>query len=1151
MAPQIAVPRVPGLPEACYPPALPLKDADGVEFKDLTHEQCVALVQYLRCNCGYAIQTVWTAYCKQFTTVDDLGPTTQSKGMLAAFLGRMYGSSRLSDPHGDEGLDLQVVNWSWESTQQQFMLAHTALWTLHDAQARRSWANFVPADQGFSVKTPCWLSARDLATFLLTLDPELVRACPRPGNRPGDWPALEPPPGLTVEPWILRDVVPTVPPAGPALRSRRTLALIAAEPVDPKRRGGRYDRHINHAVVDFVRRIHQDIEGLWRQYVRQWQDGVDADTRDISTQLNPRTWHHGKCAEFLEAVYGEEIPPDGLPTRFPWNGRRGALGHLLGWLTGARDRLDAPTLRPAWAAFLGDAATDVGVDPLRHSEDVMLRFLAEQRIHHLGVPRLQEYQASPLTDPHGIPGGGSTAYQAIEHIAPGQSPLLLLAPGPAEASSAAGTAEGGSSIPAARDVAGALLSGPDGAPAEAPAAVGGGAGGAAGNPPASSTGDDITSAALDALIQSDVHGSREFAAAYRAAAPAGSTATPVGEADVAPGPAAPVVDLLGVQAPKLVPGRRMKVRAVQAPGFHCRAFDAPPPRGRRYRVLLPGTVFGPTLEVSLTQVVHRGVARAFLTGRIQGPQGPEWVNLWSNRNRQGTLTPTPYAYHTNDPVTDPGLRAEWRELPKQLRELPIEETDDDDDGGAGPGVAGTPQETPEAGRAESECDFSGDEAAPAPSPRQSPATEAPGAGAAAAAAEQGQAPAGPGQLPASLPIQRPDVTHTTQGPEPLLAVGDFLLTRDDAGAPAVPCHGQPGQEGTPLGSLPQGVVVGPIAQIQAAGASRAAPFLTVRVHPGAWLTVWDGRDNTQLAWVVPAGSPGGAAALAAHGGGERPIGEQSEAAAGAAPPPWRPTLAASDTGGTATDGARMAALVADNPRLHTAPRQPAAAQGAAAHSDRQQQQRQQAAGSWDAYRGTSPQQRRQQQQHRQAAPGPGQQQQWPPQQQQQRQQQEHRQAPPAILPRPRQYHNDTLYSLPRSRVTWERAWSYRHNRYETWADVINRLKRDLGCMFVEGWQRACDKRDGRSGATYDPTRAPPQHQPPSFFVDFSRDFLVELAAHEYDIRNLAWHRGLQIDWNAVWDAQEARASDAARKGGGKRGAPDTWPSGPSVRSRGL
>ena len=107
----------------------------------------------------------------------------------------------------------------------------------------------------------------------------------------------------------------------------------------------------------------------------------------------------------------------------------------------------------------------------------------------------------------------------------------------------------------------------------------------------------------------------------------------------------------------------MKVRTVQSPGFHCRAFDAPPPAGRQYRVLRPGTVFGPTLEVSLTQVVHRGVARAFLTGRIQGPQGPEWVNLWSNRNAQGALAPTPYAYQTNDPVTDPGLGAEVRELP--------------------------------------------------------------------------------------------------------------------------------------------------------------------------------------------------------------------------------------------------------------------------------------------------------------------------------------------------------------------------------------------------------------------------------------------------------------------------------------------------------
>ena len=152
---------------------------------------------------------------------------------------------------------------------------------------------------------------------------------------------------------------------------------------------------------------------------------------------------------------------------------------------------------------------------------------------------------------------------------------------------------------------------------------------------------------------------------------------------------------------------------------------------------------------------------------------------------------------------------------------------------------------------------------------------------------------------------------------------------------------------------------------------------------------------------------------------------------------------------------------------------------------------------------------------------------------------------------PGNYHNDRLYSIPRARATWERTWSYRHGRYETWADVINRLKRELGCMFVEGWQRACDMRDGRDGATYDPTRAPPRHQPSSFYEDFSRDFIAELAANDYDIRNLAWNRHLRINWNAVWDAQEARASDAMRKGGGKRGAPDSWPSGPPARARGL
>ena len=182
--------------------------------------------------------------------------------MLVAFLGRVFGSSRLSDPHGDLGLDLQLPNWTWESTQQQFMLAHMALWTLQDAQAQRIWGSFVPADDFGPTKTPCWLSERDLATFLLALDPDLVRACPRPGNRPGDWPAMEPPPGLTVEPWILLDLVPTVPPACPALRSRRTRALVTGEPIVSKRRDGKYDRHINHAMVDYVRRLHQDIEGL-------------------------------------------------------------------------------------------------------------------------------------------------------------------------------------------------------------------------------------------------------------------------------------------------------------------------------------------------------------------------------------------------------------------------------------------------------------------------------------------------------------------------------------------------------------------------------------------------------------------------------------------------------------------------------------------------------------------------------------------------------------------------------------------------------------------------------------------------------------------------------------------------------------------------
>ena len=54
--------------------------------------------------------------------------------------------------------------------------------------------------------------------------------------------------------------------------------------------------------------------------------------------LDPGTWASAACAAFLEVIYDEAVPEDGVPPEFPWDGRRAALAHVVAYLTRRRGR---------------------------------------------------------------------------------------------------------------------------------------------------------------------------------------------------------------------------------------------------------------------------------------------------------------------------------------------------------------------------------------------------------------------------------------------------------------------------------------------------------------------------------------------------------------------------------------------------------------------------------------------------------------------------------------------------------------------------------------------------------------------------------------------------------------------------------------------
>ena len=101
----------------------------------------------------------------------------------------------------------------------------------------------------------------------------------------------------------------------------------------------------------------------------------------------------------------------------------------------------------------------------------------------------------------------------------------------------------------------------------------------------------------------------------------------------------------GILPPWYPNGVYMVVRTMKSsPGFECRAYNLLPPEGKLKRIFQQGEIFGPVEMVVQDQSEHGSFVAVMVTG-LDGH--PEWVNVWSNRNRQGAYVGTDYAYPCN------------------------------------------------------------------------------------------------------------------------------------------------------------------------------------------------------------------------------------------------------------------------------------------------------------------------------------------------------------------------------------------------------------------------------------------------------------------------------------------------------------------------
>ena len=134
------------------------------------------------------------------------------------------------------------------------------------------------------------------------------------------------------------DLASLAAPPCPSLVDGRALSPAPAQPADPGRRPGKCDCTIYHVIAQCARRLREDAELAWHDYVSTREQGAEDYPEGITPSLDPKGWTRAACAAFLKVICDAAVPEDGVPAELPWDGRRVALAHVVSYLARRRGR---------------------------------------------------------------------------------------------------------------------------------------------------------------------------------------------------------------------------------------------------------------------------------------------------------------------------------------------------------------------------------------------------------------------------------------------------------------------------------------------------------------------------------------------------------------------------------------------------------------------------------------------------------------------------------------------------------------------------------------------------------------------------------------------------------------------------------------------
>ena len=252
-------------------------------------------------------------------------------------------------------------------------------------------------------------------------------------------PTAGPPAGAPRTPVALLALLPDLePPPPPALAVRDTAALVAA----PEVARTLFLRTIQQALVSYARDFHPELDLAWERYAAAHGSNV-AVTGPVHLE---HSWQAGDLVPFLGSLYGREIPENGLPAAYCWDGRRWAAARVVAHLVAG------PVPRADWEAHVGHFNPGRNPEPFRQDRLVLTSFLAS-----LDRTVLPDHALATL---------------ARRPTRAGAAPPPSPQPAPPESASPAGSGTGPRARPEAKDEpAAATEGGPAGSAPDTPAAT--------------------------------------------------------------------------------------------------------------------------------------------------------------------------------------------------------------------------------------------------------------------------------------------------------------------------------------------------------------------------------------------------------------------------------------------------------------------------------------------------------------------------------------------------------------------------------------------------------------------------------------------------------------------------------------------------------